>query len=231
MLSPKWTATMDAAVADPRAAAYDQTVQSELRDYTARLGSTRGYVEPSFRLIKALLLIESGGPAAPSWRGRVAQIGNLGDPGYGVLKAGAENSALVMSPDLRARLADTPINDPILNVRAAIALIFTKAVQAATTSVVDPADPLMRQHIVGKGDSFSRIAQTERSTVPDIRASNPAISPTLRLKEKVNYHHASMINQISGWNAIDAGFLARRYNGGGDPDYGDKLNYVLAHLR
>lgn len=231
MLSPKWTATMDAAVADPRAAAYDQTVQSELRDYTARLGSTRGYVEPSFRLIKALLLIESGGPAASSWRGRVAQIGNPGDPGYGVLKAGAENSALVMSPDLRARLADTPINDPTLNVRAAIALIFAKAVQATTTSVVDPADPLMRQHVVGKGDSLSRIARIERSTVPDIRASNPAVSPSLHLKEKVNYHHASMVSQVSGWSTIDAGFLARKYNGGGDLDYADKLNYVLAHLR
>ena len=231
MLSPKWTATMDAAVADPRSAAYDQAVQSELRDYTARLGSTRGYVEPSFRLIKALLMIESGGPAAPAWRGRVAQIGNLGDAGYGVLKAGAENSALVMSPDLRARLADTTISDPTLNVRAAIALIFTKAVQAATTSVVDAADPLMRQHVVTKGDSFSRIARTERSTVPDIRASNPAISPTLRLKEKVNYHHASMVNEITGWSAIDASFLARRYNGGGDTDYADKLNYVLARVR
>ena len=231
MLLPKWTATMDAAVADPRSAAYDQTIQSELRDYTARLGSTRGYVEPPFRLIKALLLIESGGPAAPSWRGRVAQIGNLGDAGYGVLKAGGENSALVMSPDLRARLADTAISDPTLNVRAAIALIFTKAVQAATTSVVDPADPLMRQHVVTKGDSFGRIARTESSTVPDIRASNPAISPNLRLKEKVNYHHASMVNQITGWSLIDANFLARRYNGGGDPDYADKLNYVLAHLR
>ena len=45
-----------------------------------------------------------------------------------------------MSPDLRVKLADTSINDPTLNVRAAIALVFTKAVQAATTSVVNSAE-------------------------------------------------------------------------------------------
>ena len=67
--------------------------------------------------------------------------------------------------------------------------------------------------------------------MPDIRASNPAITPTLRLNEKVNYHHASMVNQITGWSVIDASFLARRYNGGGDSDYAEKLNYMLARLR
>ncbi len=231
MLSPKWTATMDAAVADPCSPAYDQTIQAELRDYTARLRSTPGYVEPPFRLMKALLMIESGGPAAPSWRGRVAQTGNLGDQGYGVLKTGSENSDLVMSPDLRATLASTFINDPVLNGRAAIALVFTKAVIAVTVSAVDPADPLLRQHVMTKGDSFNRIAHTERSTVPDIRASNPSISPALRLKERVSYHHASMVRQITSWNVIDANFLARRYNGGGDPGYVEKLNYVLVRLQ
>ena len=231
MLSSKWTATMDAAVADQRSSAYDQTIQAELRDYTTRLGSTPGYTEPSYKLIKALLLIESGGPAAPAWTGRVAQIGNLGDAGYGVLKSGAENSALVMSPDFRGALASKPISDSVLNVRAAIALIFTKAVQAATGSVVDARDPQLRQHVVSKGDTFGRIARTESSTVPDIRASNPGISPTLRLKEKINYHHATMVSQITGWSLIDATFLARRYNGGGDPDYEEKLRYVVGLLK
>ena len=67
--------------------------------------------------------------------------------------------------------------------------------------------------------------------MPDIRASNLAISPTLRLNEKVNYHRASMVNQITGWSVVDASFLACRYNGGGDPDYPEKLNYMLARLR
>ena len=231
MLSSKWTGTMDAAVADQRSAAYDQTIQAELRDYTSRLRSTPGYSEPPYKLVKALLLIESGGPAAPAWTGRVAQIGNLGDAGYGVLKTGAENSALVMSPAFRAALASKPITDPVLNIRAAIALIYTKAVQAATSSVIDARDPQLRQHVVSKGDSFSLIARTEGSTVPDIRASNPGISPSLHLKKKVNFHHASMVSQITGWSLIDATFLARRYNGGGDPDYEEKLKYVVGLLK
>jgi hypothetical protein len=35
---------------------------------------------------------------------------------------------------------------------------------------------------------------------------------------------------ISGWLTITPDFLADRYNGGGDPDYADKLNYVLSKL-
>ena len=80
-LSSKWTATMDAAVTDPRSASYDQAVQAELTDYATRLGSTPGFNAPAFKLVKALLIVESGGPSAPAWHGRVAQIGNTGDQG------------------------------------------------------------------------------------------------------------------------------------------------------
>ncbi len=80
------------------------------------------------------------------------------------------------------------------------------------------------------GDNFSRIARTERTTVPDLQVSNPNTGRNLRVGQGVNFHHASMQWVITGWRTIDAAFLASRYNKG-DAAYAEKLTYVLGILK
>jgi hypothetical protein len=229
-LSGKWKATMDAALSDSRSSAYDATIQAELDDDDKRFAQTPGYATLTPKLFKAVALVESGGPSNPAWTARVMQIGNPGDPGYGVLKRQEQNSGITMSQQLQADLLTKSIDEPTLNVRAGIALILTMAAKFSASPAIDPSDGAMRTHKVGKGDSLSRIARSEGTTMQDLRQSNPGLAPSLHPGQSLNFHHAHMVTQIAGWRTIDADFVADRYNGGGDPAYAEKLGYVMGKL-
>ena len=230
-VSPKWSATMTAALKDQRSSMYDKTIQTELDEYQRRFASTPGFSKLSFALFKALMLTESGGPTSAAWNTKPCQIGNLGDPGYAVLVDHAENSAIIMSPQLQADIASKPINAPILNIRAAIALTLVKAALFRRQSEVDATDQSLHEHIVIKGDSFGRISRTERTTVPEIKLSNPTVGANLKPKQKLNFHRAHMVTQIIGWRPITPQFLADYYNGGGDPLYAEKISFVMEKIQ
>ncbi len=85
-------------------------------------------------------------------------------------------------------------------------------------------------HVVKKGESLPSIALTESTTVPNLVNCNPKATGTLHPGDKLSFHKSHMGYAISGWLSITPDFLADRYNGGGDPDYADKLNYVLGKL-
>ena len=94
-LDPKWTTTVDDGLTNAAWDEYDEVIKQEVLDYNVRFGTTSGlYVD--WKLCKAVLWVESGGPSNAAWKGRVMQIGNPGDPAYAVVKAGKEGSALIM---------------------------------------------------------------------------------------------------------------------------------------
>jgi hypothetical protein len=227
-VTASFKAGMDAAIANPKSNDYDQLIKDQLAAYKSRFGFTPGFPTLDWKLFKALLLVESGGPAGTVWTGKVMQIGNAGDPAYDVLKTGSEHSRLIMDTQLVTDLKTGNIAIANLNIRAAMAYMFTRAVQTTQKLFID--NPALLVHVVKKRESLASIALTESTTIPDLVNCNPKATAGLQPGDKLSFHKSQMGYAISGWLTITPDFLADRYNGGGDPDYADKLNYVLSKL-
>jgi hypothetical protein len=158
------------------------------------------------------------------------QIGNRGDPAHGVLLRGGEGSDLIMSSDLVKLLAKTDsIDKPEVNIRAAIAYLFTRMAKYETRSIENPFSgdkPL--SYTVAAGDSFSKIAAKVGTTVANLEVHNRNVKPSaLRPGMVLSYIPAFMMRFVSGFRAFQTATVADRYNGGGDPEYSAKLSHLL----
>jgi hypothetical protein len=229
-LDGEWEATAIASLRDPRSDEYDPTIREELVGYNRRFAATPDFAPLRPHLFKALLLTESGGPSNFEWTCRPMQIGNPGDPGYDVLRDHAENSDVIMSHGLQRDIAIESIDHPILNIRAGIALVLTKAAHFTCRSELDHTDHRIHTHVVADGESLFQISQEEHTTVQELKERNPELSKTLRRGQTLSFRRAHMVTEIVGWRDIDVYFLASRYNGDGDPEYPFKVSYLLEKL-
>lgn len=59
---------------------------------------------------------------------------------------------------------------------------------------------------------------------------NPT-SDMLRPGQSLRFQKGSVQRIITGWHQITTAQIARRYNGGRDPRYAEKLDYALGLLR
>jgi len=223
---------MDAAIENPKSSVYDELIQSELITYRSRLATTPGFPNLDWRLFKAVVLIESGGPACAAWTSRAMQFGNPSDPAYNVLRSATQGSALIMDSQLKNDIATKSISIPTLNIRAGIAYILTMAAQFGSAQMID--DPTIRQHTVQKKESLFSISRSVHTTIQDIATNNPTLGRTLRPGQVIAYQLAHMTMVITGWTPITPDFPAAYYNGNsngqGDPNYADKIRYVYGKL-
>lgn len=226
-LDPKWTATVDDGLKNDDWDEYDQIIEREVDDYNHRFAHLPPYVQVDGKIFKAILWVESGGPSSTEWKGRVMQIGNPGDPAYQTLKAGKEGSSLIMRSQLWTDLKTQSISKPELNIKAGIAYVFTRMAQFADTSVEDPKDKTQHQYTVVSGDSLWKIANKVGTTVELLQAMNPKALAMIHPGQVLVYKKASMKMTIVGWRSFTPANIFTYYNGGGDPQYADKLNYVL----
>ncbi|HEY0785123.1 MAG TPA: LysM peptidoglycan-binding domain-containing protein [Acidobacteriaceae bacterium] len=227
VLDPRWTATVDDGLKNAEWDKYDETIKREVAGYNQRLGSTTGYTQVDWKLLKAVLWVESGGPTSREWNKKVMQIGNPGDAAYGVLKRGAEGSQMVMSTQLWEDIRKKDISDPTLNIRAAVAYVFTRLGKFTEASIEDPSDAFDHTYIVASGDSLWSIAHKVGTTQLSLKARNPGAGKAIHPKQKLVYRRASMQLTVSGWRDFTTANIATYYNGGGDAQYAAKLNYVL----
>jgi len=199
-----------------------------VNDYNTRLSGTPGYKKVDWQLIKAMLWTESGGPKNKSWKTRVLQIGNTNDPGYDIVKNGKEGASVVMSERMKTDIVNGNINEPNLNVRAAIAYLFTRMAKYENKSVVDSAQPQPFTYKVAKGDNgLADIARKVGSTTEILQKLNPG-KKVLHVGDSIQCQKASIKTVVSGWRTFDTTTVAARYNGGGDDKYAQKLDYVLS---
>jgi hypothetical protein len=171
-LDPKWVKTANDNLHNPAASAYDQTIREEVDEYNRRFPGIPGFSKLDPNLFKAQLLTETG-PANPQWLTLPAQIGKPGDQAYGVLQRHEQRSFFVMSQGLQRDIATKPITDPVLNVRAAIAYVLTRAAHSRLVSRRDPTDTSERKHIVKRGEVVEAITRREHTTVSELYADNP----------------------------------------------------------
>lgn len=224
-LDPKWTDTVDDGVTNTDWDAYDSLIQGEVADYNKRLGATPHFATLDWKMFKAMLWVESGGPQAHAWTTRPMQIGNPHDPGLAVVRGGTEGADLIVSDKLKEDLKGS-INQPALNIRAGIAYALTRLALTDIQSVDDPKDTAIRDYTVVKGDSLDRIAHQQGSTIAALQKLNPTVK-VLHPGQKISVRKASLRRVITGWLALTSANLAQRYNVG-DLQYREKLDYVLA---
>lgn len=230
-LDSGWTRTMDDGLTNPAWDEYDALIMSEVAEYNQRFAGTTGFVIVDWKIFKAMVWAESGGPSNKAWKTRPMQIGHPLDPGYGALKKGEGAAPVIMSDKLKKEITGD-IEKPLLNIRAGIAYALMRLAESKETSIYDPKDSTVREYTVVPGDSLFRIAQKVGSTEAVMKTLNPAAN-VLQPGQKVQYRKAHVGRVITGWRAVTPSNLYTYYNKG-DALYAKKLDYVLAlfsHLK
>ncbi len=230
-----WQATINTSKTDPRWHGYDAEIAMAIGEFRSHLGTSAGYVGPSFDLIKAMVWTESGGPTKSAWNARLMQIGNPGDPGFGDLIAGNKGGELILPPTLKSTLTATTVNQPKQNLRAGIAYLLMRAATYETISIFDARDTKKYEYVIKAGDSLDKITQIKGgkqvipTTITALKALNPGATALLRPGQTLVYKKASMQKVIKSWRTINVKFAADYYNTAeGDPRYADKLNYCIS---
>lgn len=144
-------------------------------------------------------------------------------------------TSLVVRSDLLALFVaknKPKLAEPAFNIQAGLAYLYERmALSDNTTSIRDAKDTEEHKHVVVKGENADKIARHEGTTLEELQASNPDVDLVhVELKQELLYHKASKPLRITGWLTFDADTIAKRYNGGGDPDYAEKLRYVVGKL-
>jgi len=224
-----WQDTIDQSRKDPRWHNYDCDIKRIVREFNQHLSGQGGYRPFDWRLIKAMIWTESGGPDNRSWKRNPMQIGNPGDPGLRALLSGDEGGNLILPPELAKTLTESNARStPQMNIRAGTAYLLMRLARFNTVSVIEVLDSVHTIE-VRRGDTLSKIARINGTTVETLKALNReavALSPGMMLKFK----KAAMRKMIAGWDQVTTSRIAQRYNVG-DPGYAGKLNYCLAVMK
>jgi len=227
-IDPRWKDTMKKGINDTRWDQYDKVIKGEVDAYAKKYKALESKVD--WLLLKAMLWSESGGPSNSTWNTRPFQIGNTGDPGYKVLKDGAEGASLIMSDALKKSIAAGSIDVADTNIKAGIAYLYTRMAKTNIISVRDLKDTKEHIYIIASGDNLEKIAKKVGTTVEELRRLNPKANGIIRKDQKLKYVKASRQRSVIGWREFNADTVADRYNGGGDKNYSAKLTYILTDV-
>jgi len=223
----KWQQTIDAALKDPAWDGYDCDIQRIVNEFNTFLARTHGFALLDWKLIKAMVWTESGGPSTPAWNTRPIQIGNPGDPGLRALLSGQEGGELILpAPYAKSLTIASAVATPQMNIVAGVAYLLMRCARYGNETVTSgPVTP----YTVLPGDSFDKIARLNGSTVDALQKLNPGVR-LLHPKQVLKFQKAVHRKQITGWERITTALIAAKYNTG-DPRYVDKLNYCLAVIQ
>lgn len=225
-----WQDTIDAARTDSRWNEYDCDIQLIVAQYNRHLLGTAGFTSLDWRLIKAMVWTESGGPANRAWRSNPIQIGNPGDPGLRALLSDKEGGTLIIPDEYKGKLTIASVaSTPRMNICAGIGYLLMRLASYAIATVQDDRDKKIYEVVVKAGDSVDRIARANSTTIDTIKSLNPGVH-TLRAGQTLKYRKAAVRKIIVRWSMASPSTIAGRYNIG-DPDYAKKLDYCLAVMR
>lgn len=225
----KWQDGLKAAKGDVKWRKWDDEIQLAVREYNFHLYGNAGFLLLDWQLIKAMVWVETGA-SSPEWNTRPMQIGVPGDPGLTSLLSEKEGGELIVLPAWKGRLTIASVrSNPAYNIRAGIGYLLMRMANFEYRTVLD-AKSKVEEVTVKAGDSLDRIAQTHGSTVDALRRLN-STTTTLRPGQVLRVQKASIKRIISGWRSISTAAIAHRYNGGGDPNYAEKLDFALSLIR
>ncbi len=83
-----------------------------------------------------------------------------------------------------------------------------------------------------KTDSFSSIAKAVGTTEKILKQMNPSVNPHfLKPGMVLKYQKAKITDAIIGWQSLSVDDIARLYNGHGDRNYREKLDYAYHFIK
>lgn len=206
---------------------YDCEIQSVVNEYNRHLAETPGYFPLNWKIIKAMLWVETGG-GSPDWELKPMQIGNHNDPGLASLLLGDEGGHLIIPPSMRRSLSmGSATSNPVQNIRAGVGYLLMRLAVYGTKSVL-AADSKVYEVTATLGDSLDRIAKAQGSTLDVMKKLNPSIH-IVRAGDVLKYQKATVQRVIAGWRPISGGSIAQRYNQG-DPKYAEKFGYASSAI-
>lgn len=224
-----WQETIDQSLTDKRWNDYDCDIKRVVTEFDQHLSNQGGYRPLDWRLIKAMIWTESGGPDNRAWKRNPMQIGNPGDPGLRALLSADEGGSLILPPSVAKTLSEvTAHSSPLMNIRAGTGYLLMRLARFATVSVVDKNTKVLGVAL-RPGDTLTSIARANQSTVDTLKTLNrgiTALSPGMT----INCQKAVMGKVIVGWDLISTARIAMRYNVG-DLAYARKLNYCLSIMK
>lgn len=223
----RWKSCLRGAVNAPKWHSYDCEIKAAVEEFNRHLGSTSGFRPLDWKLVKAMVWVETGAES-PEWNRKPMQIGVQGDPGLTSLLRGNEGGELILPAQWHGRLTIGSVRTaPAHNIRAGIGYLLMRMANFEYRSVQH--DPTILNVAVKPGDSFEKIAKNQGTTLECLKKLNPAttvLRPGLMLK----YQKGAVKRVISGWRMISTNLIAQRYNGGGDPNYARKLDFAYSLL-
>lgn len=225
-----WQDTIDTSLDDPRWHEYDADIACIVGEFNHHLCGARGYLPLDWRMIKAIIWTESGGPGNRAWPSDPMQIGDPADPRLHALLSGKDGGELVMPAALRNRLSlESAASSAQMNIRAGTAYLLMRLARYDAGTVPDATDSAIYEVSVASGDSFDKIARANGTTIDTLKKCNPG-TLILRPGQTLQYQKAAVRKIIAGWNLATTSNIALRYNMG-DPGYARKLDYSLAAMR
>ena len=207
--------------------AYDQDVQNIVSDFNNYLRTTPGYVSLDWRLIKAMLWVETGPYAERNlWYSKPMQSANHHDLGWPeMMRSGnRDRMHLIVPPNLRGAVA-SPNLTPRDNIVAGVAYLLYSAAETGPKTVIDKQD--VKTVTVARGDSLYLIARQVGTTEPVLKDMNSRMTLfPLQPGMKLTYSPAKTIVSILGWRPINPQSTYRLYNGHPGTDYGNKVQFL-----
>jgi hypothetical protein len=232
----QWKDTIDTEKTNPAWHGYDAVIKSTVDKYNTHLQSAPGFTALDWKLIKAMLWTESGGPAGSAWTTQPMQIGNPDDPGLAALLGGKEGGELIMPGDIAGGLTVQNVRtDPVKNIQAGVGYLLMRAANFKYDDVWNPKAPI-DEYKVAAGDSIDRIAKRTGSTVGHLYWLNPGLQSEmdqhkpLKIGRALKVQKAKNTKMIAGFKSLDNTMVAKLYNTR-DSRYAEKLAYCLGKIK
>lgn len=220
----KWADSIDRA--DETWNYWDSDISSAVAMYNAHLATLPGNMQLDWRLIKAMLWVETG-PHKAAWVTRPMQIGNAGDKGLKELFKKSGAGSLIIPQQYKELTPESVRKNPVDNIKAGIGYLLIELSNSDFQSV--PYGDIYEVKIK-KHDNFAKIAKAEGTTVEELELQNPGVR-TLHAGDVVKCRKATMQRVITGWKQLSLESVARLYNSGiNDPDYVVRLRYAYANI-
>ncbi|MGE9552014.1 LysM peptidoglycan-binding domain-containing protein [Erwinia amylovora] len=225
----KWQGGIDAATKDARWSMWDCTIQTTVNDYNHHLFGTSGFTPLDWKIIKAMLWVESGA-LHREWKVKPMQIGVAGDPGLESFLSGHEGGELIIPALWKGRLTSSKARaHPEDNIRAGTGYLLMRLAKFDHKSVMVPNTEIF-EITVESGDSLSKIAKKNGSTLAALQELNPG-AVNLKPGQVLKVRKARIQRYIREWRSISTSTIAILYNGGRDPFYARKLDYALNAIK
>lgn len=215
------------SLTDPRWNEYDGTIKEQVASYNQKFAKTPEFKLLDWRYVKAMVWTEvlAGPKGDPiQWSKYPLQIGRFSaDAGYSVVKSGGENSDLITTSELRTQIQSDVTGKN--NIKAGIAYLYTIAIRGKVSYREVVENPLVLTYTIEKGDTIDKLVKklgTTRENIIKNSKLNEADIGKLSQGQIISYQKSHSERFIAGWR--DWKTAIKDYNGGGDPDYMNKLD-------